>query len=192
MRILLKISSAVDRFNALVGQQVSWLILVAVLVSSTNAVVRKAFGVSSNAWLELQWYLFGAVFMLGAANVLLCNEHIRIDIFSTLLTKRIRDWIDLLGHLFFLLPVSVVMLVLSWPWFWRSYNSGEVSLNAGGLIIWPAKAMVVLGFVLLTSQAVSEITKRIAVLRGIIEDPAASESVDSAKTAEALRVRSDD
>jgi TRAP-type mannitol/chloroaromatic compound transport system permease small subunit len=171
MQGLLALSRAIDGVNAFVGRQVSWLILVAVLVSAGNATIRKAFDISSNAWLELQWYLYGAVFMLAAAYTLLRNEHIRIDIVSGRLEKRTRDWIDLICHIFFLLPFTVLLVWLSWPWFFRAYRTGEMSANAGGLIIWPAKFMVLAGFVLLTAQAISEIIKRAAVLRGDIADP---------------------
>lgn len=125
---------------------------------------------SSNAWLEVQWYLFGAVFMLAAGYTLRKNEHVRIDVLAGNLSKRARDWIDLVGHFIFLLPFCIMMTYLAWPFFWRSFQSGEMSSNAGGLIIWPAKASVLLGFILLTTQAVSEIIKRIAIIRGLIED----------------------
>jgi TRAP-type mannitol/chloroaromatic compound transport system permease small subunit len=150
---------------------VSWLVLVAVLVSAGNAVIRKAFSMSSNAWLELQWYLFGAVFMLAAAYTLKNNEHIRIDIFYGSRSKRTRDWIDLLGHILFLMPFSVLMVFLLWPYVWRSYLSGEHSPNAGGLVLWPARAFLLIGFVLLVLQGVSEIIKKIAIMRGLIDDP---------------------
>lgn len=168
---LLALSRAIDRINELIGRNVSWLILVAVLISAGNATLRKAFDISSNAWLELQWYLYGTVFMLAGAYTLLRNEHVRIDIVSNRLSKRTRDWIDLFCHIFFLLPFCALLVWLCWPWFWLSYRSGEISANAGGLIIWPAKAMVLIGFILLTGQAFSEIIKRAAVVAGIIDDP---------------------
>lgn len=166
MSALLAVSRLIDRITALIGRNVSWLILVAVLISAGNAVVRKAFDISSNAWLELQWYLFGTVFMLAAAYTLQRNEHIRIDILSTSLKQRTRDWIDLLGHIFFLLPFAGLIVWLAIPWFLRSFQSGEFSSNTGGLIIWPAKLMVLLGFGLLLAQAFSEIIKKVAVLMG--------------------------
>lgn len=170
MGILLVLSRFIDRINEFVGRNVSWLVLAAVLISAGNASIRKAFDMSSNAWLEVQWYLFGAVFMLAAGYTLRKNEHVRIDVLAGNLSKRTRDWIDLFGHLFFLLPFCVMMTYLAWPFFWRSFNSGEVSSNAGGLIIWPAKAVVLAGFILLSAQALSEIIKRIAIIRGIIEE----------------------
>lgn len=170
MGILLTISRAIDKVTALLGRWVSWLILLAVLVSATNATIRKAFDISSNAWLELQWYLYGAVFMLAAAYTLQRNEHVRIDIVTQALAKRTRDWIDLFGHVFLLSPFVFLMAYLSWPFFWKSFISGEMSTNAGGLILWPAKGLVFLGFAVLCAQALSEIIKRILVLRGDITD----------------------
>lgn len=171
MAFLLRLSALIDAITAAIGRSVSWLILVAVLVSAINAVVRKIFDMSSNAWLELQWYLFGAVFLLAAAYTLQKNEHIRIDILSSAWSKRTRDIIDLVLHIIFLLPFSSLMVYLSWSWFWLSFRTGEVSANAGGLVIWPAKSFVLIGFILLTAQAFSEIIKRIGVLTGRIEDP---------------------
>ncbi len=170
LQVLLAVSRLIDRINEFLGRQVSWLILVAVLVSAGNAVVRKAFDMSSNAWLELQWYLFGTVFMIAGAYALLKNEHVRIDIVSGSLSKRKRDWIELFGHVFFLLPFTVLMAWLAWPWFFNSFRSGEMSASAGGLIIWPAKAVVLIGFLLLTAQAISEIIKRAAILSGHLKD----------------------
>lgn len=171
MKALLVLSRAIDATTAFIGKQVAWLVLAAILVSAVNATVRKLFDTSSNAWLELQWYLYGAVFFLAAAYTLQRNEHVRIDFVSNLLSKRGRDWVDLFGHVFFLLPFAVLMFSLSLPWFIHSFAIGEMSPNAGGLIIWPAKLMIVLGFFLLSLQAVSEIIKRIAVIRGLIEEP---------------------
>lgn len=168
---LLAISRGIDRVNEFLGRQVSWLILVAVLISAGNAVIRKSFDISSNAWLELQWYLFGTVFMIAGAYALLKNDHVRIDIVSGSLSKRTRDWIELFGHVFFLLPFTLLMTRLAWPWFWLAYTTGEMSANSGGLIIWPAKLVVLIGFILLTAQTLSEIIKRIAVLAGVIDDP---------------------
>ena len=171
MKFLLRLSAIIDFMNNLVGKNVSWLILVAVLISAGNAVVRKAFDISSNMWLELQWYLYGTVFMLAAAYTLLKNEHIRIDVVSNMLTKRTRDRIDLFCHVFFLMPFVLLMVWLCVPWFFLSYTSGEISANAGGLTIWPAKMMVLIGFILLVAQAFSEIIKRAAVIAGVIDDP---------------------
>lgn len=171
MTILLAVSRVIDAINGAIGRWVSWLLLAAVLISAGNAVIRKVFDISSNAWLELQWYLFGTVFMLAAAYALLRNEHIRIDILSSGWKKRTRDWIDLILHTIFLVPFAGLMAYLAWPWFWLSFRSGEMSSSAGGLIIWPAKAMVLLGFMMLTAQAFSEIIKRAAVLMGRIDEP---------------------
>lgn len=168
---LLALSRGIDRVTTMIGRAASWLILVAILVSATNAIIRKVFSVSSNAWLELQWYLYGAAFLLAAAYTLLENEHIRIDIVYGNWTRRTQHWIDLLGHLFILMPVVLTSLWFIWPWFWRSYNSGESSMNAGGLILWPAKAMLLIGFLLLLVQGVSEIIKKVAIMRGLIDDP---------------------
>jgi TRAP-type mannitol/chloroaromatic compound transport system permease small subunit len=195
MAALLGLSRLIDRINEFLGRKVSWLILVAVLISAANAIVRKAFDVSSNAWLELQWYLYGTVFMVAGAYALLKNEHVRIDIVSGNLSKRTRDWIDLFGHVFFLLPFTSLMVYLAWPWFWRSFDTKEISANAGGLIIWPAKLVVLAGFILLTAQAISEIIKRIAVLRGLLDDPspghAMPPAVEDILEADGLEVRRD-
>lgn len=171
MQPLLALSRAIDRVSAFVGRHVSWLILAAVLVSAVNAIIRKAFDISSNSWLELQWYLFGTVFMMAAAYTLQRNEHIRIDIVSARFSKRTRDWIDVAGHVFMLLPLSVLMTFLCWTFFWRTYESGEVSGSAGGLILWPARLAMFAGFLLLLAQAISELIKRIAVIRGDIPEP---------------------
>lgn len=174
MGLLLKFSRIVDAVNSHIGRWLSWLILVAVLVSAANALVRKLFDTSSNAWLELQWILFSVVFMLCAAWTLLSNEHIRIDIVNNLLPKPVRHWIDIVGHSLFLLPLTVVMMVTGAPFFWRSFAINEQSGNAGGLPQWPAKSLVMIGFALLFFQGVSELIKRIAVARGLIPDPYAT------------------
>ena len=171
MRGLLGLARSIDRLNELIGRGVSWLILVAIFISAGNAAVRKIFDTSSNAWLELQWYLFGAAFLLAAAYTLKQNDHIRVDVVYGLFPRRVQHWIDLFGHVFFLMPFAVLMLVHLWPYVGRSYVSGEVSTNAGGLVIWPAKALLLVGFGLLALQGISEIIKKIAVMRGLIEDP---------------------
>ena len=170
MTALLGLSRVIDSINERVGKVAAWAIVVAILVSAINAIIRRIFGVSSNAWLELQWYLFGAVFMLCAAWTLKSNEHIRIDIISNKLTKRGRDTIDLIGHLFFLLPFVALMLYLCFPYFIGSYRSGEVSSNAGGLLIWPAKGLILLGFISLGFQWLSELIKRVAIMNGQLVD----------------------
>lgn len=171
MRPLLAISRAIDAVNGFVGHAVSWLVLVAVLVSSGNAVSRYALNMSSNAWLELQWYLFAAVFLLAAGFTLRRNAHVRIDIVPSRLSPRARVWIDIFGTLFFLLPLAVLILYLSWPMFMQSYATGEISSDAGGLVRWPVKLLIPAGFALLTLQAFSELIKRIAFLRGAAPEP---------------------
>ena len=168
---MLRVSSAIDALNTLIGKLVSWLILVAVVVSAGNAIIRKVFDQSSNAWLELQWYLFGAVFMLGAAWTLLRREHIRIDIVFNMFPQRVKLWIELFGHIVFLMPLVILMIYESTPFVIRSVELQEMSFNAGGLIVWPAKALVLAGFVLLFLQGISEIIKQVAVIRGFIPEP---------------------
>src|SRR5262245_4877015 len=171
---LLKLSRGIDAVNFRIGKTLSWLILIVVLISATNATVRKVFDTSSNAWLELQWVLFGVIFLLCSPWTLLANEHIRIDIVNGMLPKRWRDIIDVVGHVFFLLPLTLVMIVTSVPFFIRSFQLNEQSMNAGGLPQWPAKSLILIGFVLLFFQGISELIKRIAVIRGLIPDPHAS------------------
>jgi TRAP-type mannitol/chloroaromatic compound transport system permease small subunit len=171
VQVLLALSRIIDRINERVGRAVYWLVLAAVLVSSGNAVVRYLFDYSSNGWLELQWYLYSGFFLVGAGYTLLRNEHVRIDIISSRLDPRTRAWIDLLGGIFFLLPMATIIMVLSWPVFTQSYALAEYSPNAGGLLRWPVKLMIPVGFFLLAIQGVSEIIKRAAFLRGLIPDP---------------------
>ena len=172
LRVLLRLSRTIDALNDLIGRSVYWLILVAVLVSSFNAMIRYAFDISSNAWLELQWYLFSAVFLLCAGYTLGRNEHVRIDIIAGRMSRRTQAWIDLLGGLFFLLPMSLMIMWLSWPVFIESYTRHEFSADAGGLLRWPARLLVPVGFLLLSLQGISEVIKRIAFLRGLIPEPA--------------------
>ncbi|MGD9845434.1 MAG: TRAP transporter small permease subunit [Variibacter sp.] len=171
MQALLAFSRVIDAINLRIGKVLSWLILAAVIVSATNAVVRKLFDMSSNAWLELQWVLFGIVFLMCAPWTLLANEHIRIDIVNNMFPQRVRNWIDVIGHAFFLIPLCVIMLITSAPFFERSFEINEQSMNAGGLPQWPAKGVVFLGFFFLLFQGISELIKRIAVMRGLIPDP---------------------
>lgn len=171
MQALLVVARGIDRANAFIGKSVMWLILLAVLVSSGNAIVRKLFNWSSNSLLEAQWYLFGAAFMGAAAYTLQQNEHIRIDVLYGTLQRRTQHWIDLFGHVFFTLPFVVLMTWLLVPYAMQAYRSGQISTNAGGLIIWPARAVLAFGFALLVAQALAEIIKKIAVMRGLIEDP---------------------
>lgn len=171
MSVALAISRVIDEINSWIGRMVAWLVLVAVLVSAGNAIFRKAFDMSSNAWLELQWYLFGAVFMLAAAYTLRQNEHIRIDIIYGQFSRRKQHWIDLFGHVFFLMPFVLLMSFYMFRYVNTAYQSGEVSANAGGLVIWPAKVLLLVGFLMLVFQGVSEIIKKIAVMRGDMPDP---------------------
>jgi len=171
VNLLLRLSAAIDAVCAFLGRTVIWLILAAILVSAGNAIMRKAFDMSSNAWLELQWYLFGWAFLVAASYTLQRNEHIRIDIVWNTLPKNVRHWIDIFGHVFMLLPFTGLMVYLSWPFFFRTWRSGEMSGSAGGLIIWPARLAILVGFVLLFFQAVSELIKRIAIMRGAMPDP---------------------
>lgn len=171
MAVLIGLSRAIDATNEFVGKTVAWAILVSILVSAGNAVIRKVFNSSSNAWLELQWYLFGVAFLLAAAYTLKQNEHIRIDIVYGMFSRRVQHWIDLFGHVVFLMPFVLLMLYFFVPYFLTSWHSGEVSSSAGGLIIWPAKLMLLVGFGLLALQGVSEIIKKIAVMAGLMDDP---------------------
>lgn len=171
MGALLRISRLIDAFSEAIGRIVIWFVLGAVLISAINAIARKAFNVGSNAYLEIQWYLFAAVFMLGVGYVLLKNAHVRIDFISSKLSKRTNAIIDAIGILVFTIPLSIIMIDLGWPLFWRAFESGEMSQNAGGLIRWPVLLLVPLGFAILLMQAVSELIKRLAFLTGRIPEP---------------------
>lgn len=171
MNAFLGLSRLIDAMNERVGRSAMWLLLAAVLISTGNAIVRKAFNWSSNGLLEIQWYLFAGAFLFGAAYTLLHNEHVRIDVVSGKFSKRTQTWIEVFGTAFFLLPFCAMVLWTSIPWAINSINSQEMSVNAGGLIIWPAKLLVPIGFTLLTLQGVSELVKRLAFLQGLIPDP---------------------
>lgn len=171
MRLLLQLSRLIDSITERIGKIVYWFILFAVAVSAGNAIIRYTFSESSNAWLELQWYFFATVFLLCAGYAHLRNEHIRIDILAGRLPKKIQTWIDILGGLFFLLPMTLIIMWLSWPVFMDSYMRHEISGNAGGLLRWPAKLLIPVGFFLLAMQGISEIIKRIAFLMGMVPDP---------------------
>ena len=171
MQALLKLSSRIDAFTRWTGKRIAWLILLAVIISAVNAIIRKTFDTSSNSWLELQWVLFSIVFLLCAPWTLLDNEHIRIDIVSNAMSKKARNVIDVVGHVFFLAPICIVMIITGVPFFLRSFEINEQSGNAGGLPQWPAKALIMIGFAFLLVQGVSELIKRIAVMRGLIPDP---------------------
>ena len=172
MQPLLALARLIDRISAAIGRGVMWLIFASILISAANAVVRKiAPQLASNAWLELQWYLFGAAFMGAAAYTLQQNEHIRIDIFYGTRTRRTQHWIDLFGHVFFALPFCIIMSWLLVPYTLNAWRIGQISTNAGGLLIWPARAILAAGFILLVAQVLAEIVKKIAVIRGEMEDP---------------------
>jgi TRAP-type mannitol/chloroaromatic compound transport system permease small subunit len=171
MKLLLALSRAIDFVNEHIGRLVYWCVLIMVLVSAANATSRYALNLASNAWLELQWYLFAVVFLLCSGYTLLHNEHIRIDVVSSRLSRRTQVWIDVFGLLFFLLPMSLFILWLSWPIFMNAWNSGEISGSAGGLIRWPARLVIPVGFFLLSAQGISELIKRLAFLQGLIPDP---------------------
>ncbi len=189
MKLLLRLSGLIDALTERVGHLSYWLILVAVLVSAANAIMRYTFNISSNAWLEIQWYLFSAVFLFCAGYALLHNQHVRIDVISGHLSKRARAWIDLLGTLFFLFPMAIAIMWMSWPVFVQAYELNEVSSNAGGLTVWPARLMLPVGFFLLILQGISELIKRVAFLRGLIPDPSDKDEGPSLEEqlAEALR-----
>ncbi len=175
MQSLLNLSRRIDAFTRWTGKRLAWLILVAVVVSALNAIIRKTFDTSSNSWLELQWVLFSIVFLLCSPWTLLDNEHIRIDIINNMLPRQVRNSIDVVGHVFFLLPLTIVMIITGAPFFMRSFEINEQSGNAGGLPQWPAKSLIIIGFAFLLVQGISELIKRIAVLRGLIPDPHASQ-----------------
>ena len=181
MKFLLRISRGIDWLNEQIGRVVLWMILIAVLISAGNAIIRKTFDMSSNAWLEVQWYLFSAVFLLCAGYTLLRNEHVRIDVLLHRLPKRTQIWVDIFGLVFFLLPAAILIARLAWPVFMRAYVSGEMSENAGGLIRWPVYILAPTGFALLALQGVSELIKRFAFLQGLIDDPTRKKQQKSAE-----------
>jgi TRAP-type mannitol/chloroaromatic compound transport system permease small subunit len=168
---LLKISGLIDRANELIGKLIMWLVLGAVVISAGNAALRKAFNIGSNAWLEIQWYLFAGVFMLGVGYVMLKNAHVRIDFISSKLSKRTNAIIDAIGIVIFTIPLSIIMIDFAWPVFMRAINTSEMSQNAGGLIRWPVWFLLPAGFTILLLQALSELIKRIAFLTGHRNEP---------------------
>ncbi len=176
MELLRRISSAIDTLNRWVGRATIWLILASVLISAGNAAIRKAFDVSSNAWLEAQWYLYGAAFLSAAGYVLMVDEHVRIDAIAQRFSTRLRTWIDIVALILFILPFCILMVDLGGAYFWRALVMGERSFNADGLIRWPVRLFIPLGFALLALQAVSELIKRIDFLRGGRAKPTTSEA----------------
>ena len=166
MRPLLAVSDAIDQLNEKIGYVCNLLVLLACLVSAGNAMIRYAFGYSSNGWLELQWYMFAILVMFGASYTFKRNEHVRVEILYLMLSERGQLWLDMIGTLFFMIPACLLLAYLSWPFFMQAYSVGEMSGNAGGLVRWPIKFVIPSGFVLLALQGVSEVIKRIAALRG--------------------------
>jgi len=168
MKLLLAFCRFVDSLNHKLGLVANWLVLIACVISAGNALIRYGFNTSSNAWLEIQWYLFAGMVMLGASYTLQRNEHVRVDIVYTQLSERAKEWLDLLGTICFLIPSCLLIAWLSWPFFYESWHIQEISGNAGGLLRWPVKILLPIGFVLVALQGVSEIIKRIAALRGYV------------------------
>lgn len=179
MQNLLKLSNGIDTLSTIIGKLTMWLVLITTLISAGNAILRKALDISSNGMLEVQWYLFAAVFMLGASYGFLKNSHVRIDFISSRLNSRTRNWIDVGGILLVLFPMCILLIALSWPFFWTAFTNGEMSQNAGGLLRWPAYILIPLGFSLLMLQGVSELIKRAAYLRGVIPDPIGGDAAKS-------------
>ncbi|MBK6323349.1 TRAP transporter small permease subunit [Candidatus Aalborgicola defluviihabitans] len=190
MNALLKFSKAVDGLNSFIGRYVIWLILASTVISAVNAIVRKVFSVGSNAFLEVQWYLFAASFLIASAYTLLNGEHVKIDVVYSHFSKRTQMWVDVFGFAAFLTPVCVAMLWFGVPFFLNGYRSGEISTNAGGLIRWPVYALIPIGFSLLLLQGWSELIKRLAFLQGLIEDPTAKKvaKTPEEELAEAIRL----
>jgi TRAP-type mannitol/chloroaromatic compound transport system permease small subunit len=186
LRAFLPVTRVIDAANTWIGKRLSWLVIGAILVSAVNATVRKVFDTSSNAWLELQWVLFSIVFLLCSPWTLLANEHIRIDIVNNMLPQRVRNIIDVIGHAFFLLPLTIIMILTGVPFFLVSYSQNEQSLNAGGLPQWPSKGLIMIAFTLMFVQGISELIKRIAVMRDLIPDPHAGQKSSLETEAEEL------
>jgi len=166
---LLGVSRAIDWFNEQFGVVANWMVLLACLISAGNAMSRYLFSMSSNGWLEIQWYMFAAMVLLGAPFTLKMNEHVRVDLVYGMVSERTRIWIDIIGGFLFLLPICLILTYFTWPWFVESWRIGEISTNAGGLIRWPVKLMLPVGFALMALQGISEIIKRIAALEHVIE-----------------------
>ena len=191
MNALLKLSRQVDALTERIGKAALWLVLIVVLVSTGNALSRYLFNYSSNAFLEAQWYLFGLIFLSCSGYTLLRNEHVRIDLISDRLSKRAQTWIDIFGIIFFLLPMALAIVLLSWPVFMHALESNEMSNSAGGLIVWPARLMIPVGFTLLIAQALSELVKRIGFLKGLCPDPTARNNApsDEEELAQAIKAQ---
>ncbi|HLS41669.1 MAG TPA: TRAP transporter small permease subunit [Paenalcaligenes sp.] len=193
MQFLLRISKLIDGLNNFVGRSVMWLVLVVVFISSLNAISRKLFHVSSNAWLELQWYLFGAIFLLAGGYTLLKNAHVRVDVVANMLSEKKQIAIEIFCTIFFLMPAALIVLYFSWPVFIDSYVSGEVSSNYGGLIRWPAKLLIPIGFTLLILAGISHLIKCVGFLMGVSPNPTRNLQSKTAeeKLAEEIAVRAE-
>jgi TRAP-type mannitol/chloroaromatic compound transport system permease small subunit len=191
MSFLLKLSRLIDGISEWIGKLAMWLVLAAVLISAGNAIMRKAFDMSSNAYLEIQWYLFSAIFLLGASYTLMRNEHVRIDVLAGRLSARGQNWIDVIGIVFFLLPMAALIAWLSWPVFVDQFRSGEMSSSPGGLIRWPVRLLVPIGFGLLVLQGISELIKRIAFLRGLIPNPLEKHTAPTAEELLAAAIKAE-
>ncbi|MDD3353567.1 TRAP transporter small permease subunit [Zoogloea sp.] len=189
MQALLKLSRAIDGLSERVGKATIWLVLIMTLISAINAFVRYSVNYSSNGLLEIQWYLFSAIFLLCGGYTLMRNEHVRIDVIAGRFSPRVHAWIDIIGTIFFLAPMAVAVLYLSWPIFVNSYLNNEYSSNAGGLIVWPVRLLVPVGFALLILQALSELIKRFAFLQGLIDDPNVKHKGPSAEEELALAIQ---
>jgi len=189
LAFLLRLSGWIDAMNERIGKSVYWLVLAMVLISAANALVRKIFNYSSNAFLEAQWYLFSAVFLLCAGYTLLKNEHVRIDVIAGRFSPKTQAWMDILGTIFFLLPMALLILYLSWPVFVQKFVSGEISGSAGGLIVWPARLLMPVGFLLLILQGLSELVKRVAFVTGRGPDPVKRHEARSAELELAEEIR---
>ncbi len=189
MHALLKLSRQIDALTERIGKYAPWLILVVVLISAANAAMRYIFDYSSNAFLEIQWYLFGLIFLSCAGYTLLRNEHVRIDIISGRFSKRGQAWIDIFGFIFFLMPMAIAIMILSWPVFVHTFLESEMSNSAGGLIVWPARLMVPAGFFLLIMQGVSELIKRVGFLLGLCPDPTEKHNALTAEEELALAIK---
>jgi TRAP-type mannitol/chloroaromatic compound transport system permease small subunit len=181
LNLLLSLSRGIDAMNERIGRVIYWLVLVTVLISAANAVVRKVFNTSSNSFLEIQWYLFSAIFLFCAGYTLLKNQHVRIDVIAGRLSPQAQAWIDIVGTVLFLMPMAILIMYLSWPVFVMAFQRNEVSTNAGGLVIWPARLLVPIGFGFLILQGLSEFIKRVAFLRGLIPDPSQRKGEKSAE-----------
>lgn len=189
MNALLKLSELIDALTERVGKSIIWLVLIMTIISAGNAVMRYTIHYSSNAFLEIQWYLFSAIFLLGAGYTLKKNEHVRIDLVASRFSRRGQTWIDIFGILFFLMPMAIAIMYLSWPVFTLAFESNEQSNNAGGLTVWPARLMVPVGFFLLVLQGLSELIKRVGFLKGLCPDPTEKPKGPTAEEELALAIK---